>query len=273
MRHAHGLDDDWEWSSRWSRHCGRHRPGRRSMWSAPDSPDCATIGRTDGGYGNVFQQSFWNMAAGHNCTNYVAYRLTHGRLVARPPGTDSAADVGPGGGGGGRPGRRRADRRRCRLVGCRRRWSVGDVGPCRIRRGDRARRRCWSSEDNLRGDFRWRLMTRLDGTWPSGSSTTRRRTARRAGEFTSVTSPEAGKLDFWGSAMDPDAADANRSVRRDPRWAARHVGRRGIHVPERVLPVPPDQQRRHARPDHDVPVRPERAGHSRARTCCSDSRT
>lgn len=35
--------------------------------------------------------SFWRATAGHNCTNYVAYRLTHnGRMTSIPEGTESA---------------------------------------------------------------------------------------------------------------------------------------------------------------------------------------
>ncbi|MER7796238.1 CHAP domain-containing protein [Microbacterium sp. NPDC096154] len=36
---------------------------------------CAAQGRSDAGYEAVYRQSFWNMTAGHNCTNYVAYRM------------------------------------------------------------------------------------------------------------------------------------------------------------------------------------------------------
>jgi surface antigen len=170
---------------------------------------CVTIGRSDGGYGNVFQQSFWNMAAGHNCTNYVAYRLTHGRLVARPPGTDSALTWGPAAVAA------RVPVDDVPAVGAVAWWKAGVGGSSTS--GHVAYVEAilpgavLVSEDNLHGDFRWRLMTRLDGTWPSGFIHYPASDGSPAGEFTSVTSPEAGRLDFWGSAMDPDAADVNRT--------------------------------------------------------------
>ncbi|WP_309068048.1 CHAP domain-containing protein [Microbacterium sp.] len=36
---------------------------------------CAKAGLGSAGYDKVYKQSFWNMIAGHNCTNYVAYRM------------------------------------------------------------------------------------------------------------------------------------------------------------------------------------------------------
>ncbi|WP_345751974.1 CHAP domain-containing protein [Microbacterium rhizophilus] len=36
---------------------------------------CAAQGRGSAGYDRVYRQSFWNMISGHNCTNYVAYRM------------------------------------------------------------------------------------------------------------------------------------------------------------------------------------------------------
>jgi surface antigen len=192
-----------------------------TMWAAPAQAlsinvlctgftGCITIGRSDGGYGNVFLQSFWNMTAGHNCTNYVAYRLTHGRLVARPPGTNSALTWGPAAVQAGVP----VDD--VPAVGDVAWWDAGVAGASATS-GHVAYVEAvlpgavLISEDNLNGDFRWRLMTRLDGTWPSGFIHYPASDGSPAGVFTSVTSPDAGKLDFWGSAMDPDAPDGYRT--------------------------------------------------------------
>ena len=68
------------------------------------------------------------------------------------------------------------------------------------------------SEDNLTGDFRWRLMTRLDGTWPSGFIHYPASDGSPSGEFTSVSSPEAGTLDFWGSSMIETFAPNDRPI-------------------------------------------------------------
>lgn len=37
--------------------------------------DCSAKGYGSSGYDEVYRQSFWYMTAGHNCTNYVAYRM------------------------------------------------------------------------------------------------------------------------------------------------------------------------------------------------------
>ncbi|MFT3889484.1 MAG: CHAP domain-containing protein [Arachnia sp.] len=37
---------------------------------------CDDRGYGNGGYRSVYTKSYWNMYGGHNCTNYVAYRLT-----------------------------------------------------------------------------------------------------------------------------------------------------------------------------------------------------
>ncbi|WP_082582411.1 CHAP domain-containing protein [Aeromicrobium sp. Root236] len=211
MRHAHG-------------------PGRllgvavamvMTLWAAPAQglsltvlctgfTGCLTIGRTDGGYGAAYLQSFWSMTAGHNCTNYVAYRLTHGRLVARPPGTNSALTWGPAATQAGIP----VDD--VPTVGAIAWWDAG-VDGASATSGHVAYVEAivpggvLVSEDNLSGDFRWRLMTRLDGTWPSGFIHYPASDGSPSGEFTSVSSPDVGTLDFWGSSMDPDGPAGNRT--------------------------------------------------------------
>jgi surface antigen len=171
---------------------------------------CNTLGRSDGGYGNVYLQSFWHMTSGHNCTNYVAYRLSHGRLVARPPGTNSALTWGPAAIEAG------ITVDDVPTVGSVAWWDAG-VGGASATSGHVAYVEevelggtILVSEDNLNGDFRWRRMTR-DNAWPSGFIHYPESDGSPEGDFASVTSPEVGKLDFWGSAMDPDASDENRT--------------------------------------------------------------
>jgi hypothetical protein len=36
---------------------------------------CDAQGKGNAGYAAVYTQSFWSMYGGHNCVNYVAYRL------------------------------------------------------------------------------------------------------------------------------------------------------------------------------------------------------
>ncbi|VXC15034.1 CHAP domain-containing protein [Aeromicrobium sp. 9AM] len=171
---------------------------------------CSTAGRPDGGYGAVYLRSFWGMTAGHNCTNYVAYRLTHGRLVARPPGTNSAMTWGPA------AVRAHVPVDDVPAVGAVAWWEAG-VGGASATSGHVAYVEAvlpgalLVSEDNLHGDFRWRLMTRSDGTWPSGFIHYPASDGSPRGEFISVASPDAGVLDFWGSASDPDGPPGNRT--------------------------------------------------------------
>lgn len=51
---------------------------------------CQKKGYGHAGYRARQKVSHWNMKAGTNCTNYVAYRLTTKRMTARPPATGSA---------------------------------------------------------------------------------------------------------------------------------------------------------------------------------------
>ena len=209
MRHAHGP----------VRLLGLAVAMVMTLWAAPAQAasvlctgftGCLAAGRTNGGYGAVFLTSFWGMKGGHNCTNYVAYRLTHGRLVARPPGTNSALTWGPAAVHAGIP----VDDEPA--VGAVAWWDAG-VGGASATSGHVAYVEAvlpgavLVSEDNLDGDFRWRLMTRLDGTWPSGFIHYPASDGSPSGEFTSVTSPDAGTLDFWGSATDPDAPAGDRT--------------------------------------------------------------
>ncbi len=171
---------------------------------------CSTVGRTDGGYGAVYLRSFWGMTAGHNCTNYIAYRLTHGRLVARPPGTNSAMTWGAA------AVRAHVPVDDVPAVGDVAWWEAG-IGGASATSGHVAYVEAvlpgavLVSEDNLHGDFRWRLMTRSDGTWPSGFIHYPASDGSPTGEFISVTSPDAGTLDFWGSASDPDGPSGSRT--------------------------------------------------------------
>lgn len=56
---------------------------------------CEKKGRSTRGYKAVYKQQHWGAVAGHNCTNYVAYRLTHtGRSTDRAPKIGSASEWG-----------------------------------------------------------------------------------------------------------------------------------------------------------------------------------
>ena len=163
---------------------------------------CLLAGRGDAGYTVLGIVSYWNQTPGHNCTNYAAYRLTHGgRLVARPPGTGSAYTWGDAARNAGvlvddRPS-----------VGAVAWWTAAAIGTpsghVAYVEEVLADGSVVLSEDNLTGDFDWRHLTRSSG-WPSGFIHYPQSDGSPLGTFDSVTSPIAGQLDFWGTSSDPD---------------------------------------------------------------------
>lgn len=164
---------------------------------------CQLAGRGDGGYSVLSLISYWNQTPGHNCTNYMAYRLSHnGRLVARPPGTASAYTWGDAARKVGVPVNDTP------LVGAVAWWAAsaggasasGHVAYVEQVLADGS---IVISEDNLSGDFRWRHVTRGTG-WPSGFIHYPVSNGNPYGVFDSVTANIAGQIDFWGTSSDPD---------------------------------------------------------------------
>lgn len=127
---------------------------------------CEKRGYTHDGYRGVQKQSFWNMKSGTNCTNYVAYRVTKDRLVARPPGTNDASTWGAAARAAG--------------VTVTSKPRVGDVAWWKANAGksgkkghvaivERVRKdgSIVVSEDNMNKTFAWRSV-RKGSSWPSG---------------------------------------------------------------------------------------------------------
>ena len=57
---------------------GIPRPAAAITWYAKPCigfDQCEDRGYGNGGYSAVYKKAHWNMYGGHNCTNYVAYRL------------------------------------------------------------------------------------------------------------------------------------------------------------------------------------------------------
>ncbi len=163
---------------------------------------CNLAGRSDAGYAALGIVSYWNQTPGHNCTNYVAYRLTHnGRLVARPPETGSAYTWGDAARKVGVPVN---DSPRVGAVAW---WTAAAIGTSSGHvayvEEVRADGSIVLSEDNLGGDFDWRHLTRGAG-WPSGFIHYPQSDGSPLGRFDSVTAPLAGQIDFWGWSSDPD---------------------------------------------------------------------
>ena len=128
---------------------------------------CQAAGYGHAGYRQASSTMFWRMYAGHNCTNYVAYRLIQSGMpdvrpwsgsgnasnwgVAMAPITDQTPTVGSVA------------------------WYKPHVTPAGLGSGHVAYveqvisdTEIIVSEDYWGGDFYWRRITKTGGGWPSG---------------------------------------------------------------------------------------------------------
>ncbi len=127
---------------------------------------CKDEGYTHFGYRKAGQKMWWGMYAGHNCTNYVAYRLVKGGMSAERPwsGTGMAYNWG-------RANKRITDKQP--MVGAVAWWNknargVGSSGHVAYVEEVISARKIVISEDSWSGDFHWRTLTKGNGSWPSG---------------------------------------------------------------------------------------------------------
>lgn len=119
---------------------------------------CNDKGLSNHGYQKVYKQMWWRMYAGHNCTNYVAYRMvSRGMSPTRPwSGSGDARNWGVV----------FSDKvNQTPMVGSIAWWSSNHVAYVeRIIDKDTF----VISEDHYGGDFDWRRITRSGGGWPTG---------------------------------------------------------------------------------------------------------
>lgn len=126
---------------------------------------CAEAGYPHFGYRKAGQQMWWRMFSGHNCTNYVAYRLVKQGMSAERPwdGTGMAYNWG-------RENRGITDD--TPMVGSVAWWNAGDgvgsSGHVAYVEKVVSRRRIVVSEDSWSGDFHWRTIRKKGGGWPTG---------------------------------------------------------------------------------------------------------
>ena len=124
---------------------------------------CAKAGYSEAGYKSHAATSYWSQYTGHNCTNYVGYRLVANGLPNRRPSTLSgnAYNWGPSFGTqtDGNP-----------AVGAVAWWdqSYSSTGHVAYVEKVISPDEILVSEDNWGGDFRWRRVTRTGGRWPQG---------------------------------------------------------------------------------------------------------
>ncbi len=127
---------------------------------------CAKLGMSDNGYGAASRTMYWRMYAGHNCTNYIAYRMVRAGLANSRPwsGSGNATNWGSA---------MSSITNSTPTVGSVAWWRAG-VRPAgsaghvayveRVVSADEI----IVSQDSWHGDFSWTRVTRASSGWPSG---------------------------------------------------------------------------------------------------------
>jgi surface antigen len=129
---------------------------------------CRLAGMPNGGYKPNSGTSWWNMIPGHNCTNYVAYRMVKSGMSTERPwptgsGTGNAETWGVY-----KVGITNATPR----VGAVAWWKAnvpgaGEAGHVAYVERVVSPGQIVVSEDNWKGEFHWRSITLTGGRWPS----------------------------------------------------------------------------------------------------------
>lgn len=120
---------------------------------------CAKAGYSSFGYGPTeYKKMWWRMYSGHNCTNYMAYRMIRAGMSETRPWTGSGDARN-----WGKVFASRTDQ--TPAVGAVAWWSSNHVAYVqKIVDADTI----IISEDHYRGDFDWRKIVRSGGGWPTG---------------------------------------------------------------------------------------------------------
>jgi len=120
---------------------------------------CAKAGYSSFGYGpSEYKKMWWRMYSGHNCTNYMAYRMIQAGMSETRPWTGSGDARN-----WGKVFKSRTDQ--TPAVGAVAWWSSNHVAYVqKILDADTI----IISEDHYRGDFDWRKIVRSGGGWPTG---------------------------------------------------------------------------------------------------------
>ena len=127
---------------------------------------CGQDGYSHFGYRTASRYMWWRMYAGHNCTNYVAYRLVRGGMSsARPWSGSGNAD------NWGRAKSGITDHRP--MVGAVAWWKrnvpgAGSSGHVAYVEQVLSPTRIVISEDSWSGDFHWRRISKSGTGWPTG---------------------------------------------------------------------------------------------------------
>lgn len=139
---------------------------KRSSYLCYGYADCRDQGMGNGGYASNSDKMYWGMYSGHNCTNYVAYRMVKSGLPNTRPWS--------GGGNAmywGTSMPRITDG--TPRVGAVAWWKAntgpaGSVGHVAYVEKVVSDDEVIVSQDSWGGDFSWAVITRSSGNWPSG---------------------------------------------------------------------------------------------------------
>lgn len=140
-------------------------PARSSEWTVlcTGYDACAKAGYSNAGYKDHSSTSYWSQSTGHNCTNYVAYRIVTNGLPNKRPAQLS--------GNAYRWGSAFATQTDdAPAVGSVAWWGTAFSSTGHIAYVEKvvSANEILVSEDNWGGDFRWRSITRSGGLWPAG---------------------------------------------------------------------------------------------------------
>lgn len=179
---------------------------------------CTARGYSHFGYQTAAKNAYWRMATGHNCTNYVAYRLVRkGMPNARPwTGTGNAYNWGIA---------NAAITDQTPAVGSVAWWAagqrpIGKSGHVAYVERVISANEIITSEDNWGGNFYWRRVTREH--WPTGFIHFNRKASPTnpppvtgglpQGRIDRAWTPTPGRVSVTGWAFDPDAKSASVSM-------------------------------------------------------------
>ena len=169
---------------------------------------CAAAEMSDSGYGKVNSAMYWRMTAGHNCTNYVAYRLIQDGMSATRPWTGSGMAYNWGIANAAITDQKPA-------VGAvawyaAHRSPIGASGHVQYVERVVSDDEIIVSEDNWGGTFHWRRVARAS-SWPSGfihfatTPPVTSGTTSPQGVVDRAWSPTPGQVSVSGWAVDTDA--------------------------------------------------------------------
>lgn len=127
---------------------------------------CAQAGMSSSGYARVNNQMYWRMYSGHNCTNYVAYRMIKAGMSTERPWSGSGMAYNWG-------FAMKSITDATPRVGAVAWWNRGVVGAGSSGHVAYVEKVVSSteiviSEDSWNGDFDWRTIVKDGPGWPSG---------------------------------------------------------------------------------------------------------